>query len=174
MRGEDYTQILTSMSGYICDLIAIHPNSWSPPVNGGGCVSHIREADTFRRGQVCTENTKSFKRCCRHPPDDQSMRKSGPNRFPNTQSPVQRGEWVRLGTKAGWGSAAGQTLPANNKPQRFEWQHHPTTATPTENVLSISRAKQTDKGHTDTRPPPPPPPSPPHPCTPTRGTKQEV
>lgn len=50
MRDENYTQILTSMSRDICDLIAVHSNSWRPPVNSGGCVSHIREADAFRRG----------------------------------------------------------------------------------------------------------------------------
>lgn len=63
------------MSGDECDVIVVHWNSGSPPVDSGGRVSHVREADAFRRGQICAENTPLSQARCPQPADKQRLRK---------------------------------------------------------------------------------------------------
>lgn len=88
------------MSRDICDLIAVHSNSWSPPVNSGGCVSHIREADAFRRGQVCTVK----KRHCSNntASTHQTSKVSGKIQVARADSPTHRAR-LRETSEWDWG-----------------------------------------------------------------------
>lgn len=47
--NEWYSHIrtLTSMSRHISDPVAVHPSSWNHPVNGGGRVGDIGEANAL-------------------------------------------------------------------------------------------------------------------------------
>lgn len=40
------------MSRHIGHFVAVNPSSWNHPVNGGGRVGNIREADALGRAQV--------------------------------------------------------------------------------------------------------------------------